>query len=190
MHIAWWHFFSVFLHFCNKLYFQTIFDGLQNIDQVEERLALIYFMQPSIVIEKSWTDGQFWPNDIVEKVNRVEDLRWLGSRCPLTRALVFPFGTYNLLVHFNDVLKTLYISRISHRTSRSKVLYMSNCVKYTQTRGVLKHEECYIVRRNNKHIFQNVMSLYIPGLSFIYHAVTNNEHCNLTFTPHEIFVNC
>ena len=27
------------------------------------------------------------PNDFDEKVNRGEDLRWVGSRCPLTRAL-------------------------------------------------------------------------------------------------------
>ena len=42
-----------------------------------------------IVIEKRWTDGESWPNDFVEKVNRGEDLRWVGLiRCPLTRALV------------------------------------------------------------------------------------------------------
>ena len=35
------------------------------------------------------------PNDFVEKVNRGEDLRWVGSRCPLMRALVRP-GKNNL----------------------------------------------------------------------------------------------
>ena len=40
-----------------------------------------------IVIEKIWTDGESWPNDFVEKVNRGEDLRWVGSRCPLMHAL-------------------------------------------------------------------------------------------------------
>ena len=40
-----------------------------------------------IVLEKRWTDGESWPNDSVAKVNRGEDLRWLGSRCPLTHAL-------------------------------------------------------------------------------------------------------
>ena len=40
-----------------------------------------------IVFEKRWTDGESWPNDFVEKVNRGEDLRWVGSRCPLTHAL-------------------------------------------------------------------------------------------------------
>ena len=39
------------------------------------------------VFEKRWTDGQSWHNDIVEKVNIGEDLRWVGSRCPLTHAL-------------------------------------------------------------------------------------------------------
>ena len=35
-----------------------------------------------IALEKRWTDGESWPNDFVEKVNRGEDLRWVGSRCP------------------------------------------------------------------------------------------------------------
>ena len=39
-----------------------------------------------IILEKRWIDGESWPNDFVEKVNRGEDLRWVGSRCPLTRA--------------------------------------------------------------------------------------------------------
>ena len=42
-----------------------------------------------INLEKGWIDGESWPNDFVEKVNRGEDLRWVGSRCPLTRALMF-----------------------------------------------------------------------------------------------------
>ena len=40
-----------------------------------------------IILEKRWIDGESWPNNFVEKVNRGEDLRWVGSRCPLTRAL-------------------------------------------------------------------------------------------------------
>ena len=39
-----------------------------------------------IILEKRWIDGESWPNDFVEKVNGGEDLRWVGSRCPLTRA--------------------------------------------------------------------------------------------------------
>ena len=41
-----------------------------------------------IILEKRWIDGESWPNNFVEKVNRGEDLRWVGSRCLLTRALV------------------------------------------------------------------------------------------------------
>ena len=40
----------------------------------------------AIILEKRWIDGESWPNDFVEKVNRGEDLRWVGSRCPLTHA--------------------------------------------------------------------------------------------------------
>ena len=39
-----------------------------------------------IILEKRWIDGESWPNDFVEKVNRGEDLGWVGSRCPLTHA--------------------------------------------------------------------------------------------------------
>ena len=39
-----------------------------------------------IILEKRWIDGESWPINFVEKVNRGEDLRWVGSRCPLTRA--------------------------------------------------------------------------------------------------------
>ena len=39
------------------------------------------------ILEKRWIDGVSWPKDFVEKVNRGEDLSWVGSRCPLTRAL-------------------------------------------------------------------------------------------------------
>ena len=40
-----------------------------------------------IILEKRWIDGESWPNDFVDKVNRGEDLRWVGSRFPLTLAL-------------------------------------------------------------------------------------------------------
>ena len=39
-----------------------------------------------IIWEKRWIDGESWPNNFVAKVSRGEDLRWGGSRCPLTRA--------------------------------------------------------------------------------------------------------
>ena len=40
-----------------------------------------------IILENRWIDGESWPNDFVEKVNRGEVLRWVGPRCPLTHAL-------------------------------------------------------------------------------------------------------
>ena len=42
-----------------------------------------------IIWEKRWINGESWPNNFVAKVNRGEDLRWVGSRCPLTRALSY-----------------------------------------------------------------------------------------------------
>ena len=41
-----------------------------------------------IILEKRWIDGESWPNDFVEKVNRGEELRWVGSRWSLTHALI------------------------------------------------------------------------------------------------------
>ena len=41
-----------------------------------------------IILEKRWIDGESWLNNFVEKVNRGEDLRWVGSRCPLTFAII------------------------------------------------------------------------------------------------------
>ena len=40
-----------------------------------------------IILVKRWIDGESWPNDFVEKVNRGEDFRWVGSICTLTHAL-------------------------------------------------------------------------------------------------------
>ena len=39
-----------------------------------------------IILEKRWIDGESWPNNFVDKVNRGEDLRWVGSRFPLMHA--------------------------------------------------------------------------------------------------------
>ena len=36
---------------------------------------------------KKWIDGESWPDNFVEKVNRGEDLRWVGLRCHLMCAL-------------------------------------------------------------------------------------------------------
>ena len=46
-----------------------------------------------IILEKRWIDGESWPNDFVDKVNRGEDLRWVGSRFPLTHALIAQLST-------------------------------------------------------------------------------------------------
>ena len=53
-----------------------------------------------IVMEKRWADGESWPNDFVEKVNRGEDLRWEDSRWPLTHALItvgYPYSRHHHL---------------------------------------------------------------------------------------------
>ena len=55
-----------------------------------------------IILEKRWIDGVSWPNDFVEKVNRGEDLRWVGSRCPLTHALLI----LNWLITYSVIVDT------------------------------------------------------------------------------------
>ena len=65
-----------------------------------------------IVLEKRWTDGESWPYDFVVKVNRGEDLRWVGSRWPLTHTLklVAPSSTHekNKLTWINLLLRSKY----------------------------------------------------------------------------------
>ena len=77
------------LLFCYFLCFKVNLD-LENTNQVGESspnfISEVVNLDP-IILEKWWIDGESWPNDFVEKVNRGEDLRWVGSRCPLTRAL-------------------------------------------------------------------------------------------------------
>ena len=63
---------------------------VEKIDQLGESSPNFIFAAVNLdpnVIEKRWTDEESWPNDFAEKVNRGEDLMWVGSRCPLTRAL-------------------------------------------------------------------------------------------------------
>ena len=71
------------------LYFKVNLD-LEKTNQLGESSPNFIFavvnLDP-IILEKRWIDGESWPNDFVEKVNRGEDLRWVGSRCPLTLAL-------------------------------------------------------------------------------------------------------
>ena len=77
----------VLLLYC-FLYFKVNLD-LEKTNQLGESSPNFIFevvkLDP-IILEKRWIDGETWPNDFVGKVNRGEDLRWVGSRCPLTRA--------------------------------------------------------------------------------------------------------
>ena len=64
-----------------------------------------------IILEERWIVGESWPNDFVEKVNRGEDLRWVGSRYPLTHALdhspnakLFPLYVYERWIIINFIL--------------------------------------------------------------------------------------
>ena len=63
---------------------------LENTNQLGESSPNFIFavvnLDP-IILEKRWIDGESWPKDFVEKVNRGEDLRWIGSRCPFMHAL-------------------------------------------------------------------------------------------------------
>ena len=63
---------------------------LENTNQLGESspnfILAVVNLDP-IILEKKWIDGESWPNDFVEKVNKGEDLRWVSPRCPLTHAL-------------------------------------------------------------------------------------------------------
>ena len=79
--------------FYSFVYFKVNLD-LKWINQLGESSPIFIFavvnLDP-IVLEKRWTDGESWPNDFFEKVNGGEDLRWVGSRCPLTHALTVSY---------------------------------------------------------------------------------------------------
>ena len=63
--------------------------GLEKTNQLGESSPNFIFAVvnlDSIILEKRWIDGESWPNNFIEKVNWGEDLRWVGSRCPLTHA--------------------------------------------------------------------------------------------------------
>ena len=50
---------------------------------------------------------------LLKKVNRGEDLRWVGSRCPLTRALKsYCFITYSKLEHMFRSATAFLLSKI------------------------------------------------------------------------------
>ena len=62
---------------------------LEKTNQFDESLPNFIFAVVNldlIILEKRWINGESWPNDFVEKVNRGEDLRWVGSSWPLTHA--------------------------------------------------------------------------------------------------------
>ena len=78
-----------FLFFYYFVYFKVNLD-LKWINQLDKSSLNFIFavvnLDP-IVLENRWTAGESWPDDFIEKVNRGEDLRWVGSRCPLTHVL-------------------------------------------------------------------------------------------------------
>ena len=60
------------------------------------------------ILEKRWINGVSWPNDFFEKVNRGENLRWVGSRCPLTRALSDQSVTNQYVLLQSPIFLTFY----------------------------------------------------------------------------------
>ena len=72
-----------------------------------------------IVLEKRWTHGESWPYDFVEKVNRGEDLRWVGSRWPLMHALrgSWFWMDYPMTLSHNSLSKCKQISSTSSTES-------------------------------------------------------------------------
>ena len=76
------------LFFCYSVYLKVNFD-LEKTNRFGESSPNFIFTPVNLdplVKENRWTDGESWPNDFVEKVNRVEDVMWVGSRWPLMHA--------------------------------------------------------------------------------------------------------
>ena len=87
----------------------------------------------SIILEKRWIDDESWPNDFVEKVKRAEDLRWVGSRCPLMHALSL-IKTVNILFWSvtqepPGLLKTLklFLSSLNNLLWDAYIIFQQRC---------------------------------------------------------------
>ena len=84
----------------------------------------------SNILEKRWTDDLSWPNGFVEKVNRGEDLRWVGSRCPLLRALAeYPMRSGRLLQEIHKQLNILQNNR------KRKIFFLIGYMAYLMIEG-------------------------------------------------------
>ena len=110
---AWWILKERAFYCFNYLYLKVNLD-VEKTNQLGESSPNLIFavvnLDP-VILEKRWIDGESWPNDFVEKVNRGEDLRWVGSRCPLTHALEKSYGNMQKIQN----LKILRAPSIQHQ---------------------------------------------------------------------------
>ena len=116
-----------------------------------------------IILEKRWIDGESWPNDFVEKVNRGEDLRWVGSRCPLTHAL------HTRTTH-NDVIRAF--SRLAWNETETVQTYihfnkiLQNTQSYIQWGLPINREAslCYFAKQQT-YMYSPIRIMFIPRAS-------------------------
>ena len=86
---AWWILNEQAFYCFIILFYLKVNLDLEKTNQLGKSSPIFIFTAVNldpIVIEKRWTDGESWPNYFDEKVNRGEDLRWVGSRCSLMHA--------------------------------------------------------------------------------------------------------
>ena len=89
-----------------------------------------------IVLEKRWTDDEFWPNDFVEKVNRGEDLRWVGLRYPLMYVL-------HAVLKYVPSWNMFQIGMVCHSEKCAFLIQISDW----------RHANCVVSRADNNTFF-------------------------------------
>ena len=95
-----------------------------------------------IVLEKRWTDGESWPYDFVVKVNRGEDLRWVGSRWPLTHAL----NIQEACQYWNYLdLKSIFLHQNFH--PKLNIPFLKNCTPPLGQLDTMVYELYYMISK-------------------------------------------
>ena len=88
---AWWILNECICFIVLLLFYLKVNLDLEKTNHVGESSPNFIFVVVNldpIVLEERWNDGESWPNNFVVKVNRGEDSKWVGSRCPLMSAIV------------------------------------------------------------------------------------------------------
>ena len=155
------------LLFCYFLYFKVNLH-LEKTNQLGKSSPNFIFavvnLDP-IILEMRWIDGESWPNNFDEKVNRGEDLRLVGSRCPLTRALSnkLDWKFRNLLIRL--IVTIYYLTATKKASAKEDVLRELDVMKMLKPHPNVVHLLGYCVERGLYWYVQPFSNIYLHETS-------------------------